>query len=275
MGTITLEIVDTQGKVKAYSNDKEVGKELKRTAKDMVYLAGADFVYEEGDKICITLDEENTYLIAQLDEALAPTLIYLKGKVWEYVVPVEEKTREAYSKKVFSGNTHYLSVRVASKEERKMYRNLALNPHDQKEESGAYPHAYANVETRNDSTFFARNAIDGVYANESHGAYPYQSWGINQQADAALTLEFGRSVEIDKIGLVLRGDYPHDSWWKEVEFVFSDGSKEVIKPKKVHEVQYFEITPRIVESLVFCNLIKADDALFPALTQVEIYGKEA
>ncbi|GFH42962.1 hypothetical protein Hs30E_15130 [Lactococcus hodotermopsidis] len=41
------------------------------------------------------------------------------------------------------------------------------------------------------SLLFARNAIDGVFATLSHGVYPYQSWGINRQEDAALTIDFG------------------------------------------------------------------------------------
>ena len=49
--------------------------------------------------------------------------------------------------------------------------------------------ASANVETRGESVFAARNAIDGVKANRSHGAWPFESWGINRQDDAQLTLE--------------------------------------------------------------------------------------
>ena len=44
-------------------------------------------------------------------------------------------------------------VRKAFAEEQTSYRNWALNPHDQKDVANVYPHAYANVETRNDATF--------------------------------------------------------------------------------------------------------------------------
>lgn len=54
-----------------------------------------------------------------------------------------------------------------------------------------YPHATANVETRGESVFAAKNAIDGVRANRSHGEWPYESWGINMQDDAAMKLDFG------------------------------------------------------------------------------------
>ena len=63
-----------------------------------------------------------------------------------------------------------------------------------------------NVETRGEAVFAARNAIDGVYENDAHGIWPYQSWGINRDPNAALTLDFGRPVTIDELRLTLRAD---------------------------------------------------------------------
>ena len=45
---------------------------------------------------------------------------------------------------------------------------------------------HANVETRGEAVFAARNAIDGIYENDAHGIWPYQSWGINRDPNAAL-----------------------------------------------------------------------------------------
>lgn len=42
-------------------------------------------------------------------------------------------------------------------------RNLAKNVMDQHGETNCYPHASANVETRGEAVFAARNAIDGVH----------------------------------------------------------------------------------------------------------------
>lgn len=244
---------------------------MEREDEDFTYLACQQLEYAAGDKFRITTEHPNRYLVVQLDEALFPSLVYVKGTSWEYEIPLSFK--QAYPEKAFTGTNHYVSVRYAADSEISQYRNLALNTHDQKHDSNAYPHAHANVETRNDPTFFARNAIDGIYANNNHGSYPYQSWGINQQSDAELTLDFGRTVELDRIGLVLRGDFPHDSWWKEVTIAFSDGSTEQLYPVKSRSIQYFEIQPRKVEWLVLKRLIKGDEALFPALTQLEAYGK--
>ena len=257
-------------KLSIIDKDKNVRAEREREKETYLeYL----FAYEEGDKIILTLEEKNQYIVVQLDEALAPTFLYVRGNKWVYEVPIDKKSREAYSPKVFSGNSHYLKARLATEEEINQYRNLALNPHDQKNESGVYPHAKANVETRNDATFFARNAIDGVIANESHGSYPYQSWGINQQKNAEITVDFGRTVEIDQLVIVLRADFPHDSYWTQVTAYFSDGSEHVLTLEKVLEPQDFHFQKRKVKWVKLGNLIKADDeSPFPALTQLEVYG---
>lgn len=259
---IKVEIIDHVGKTKC-----------EKSLADIVYL---DYlhVYEEGDAIRITLDKEKQFMVVQLDEALAPSLVFFKDKVWTYTIPVNEKLREAYSPKAFCGNMHYLSVRAATADEINSYQNLTFNPHDQKHDTGVYPHASANVETRNDSTFFARNAIDGVFANEDHGAYPYQSWGINQQEDATIMIDFGRVVEIDKIALVLRCDFPHDSYWTQVTLEDSNGNEQIIELDKVTTPQYKTLTSRKVEWVKLKELIKADDSSpFPALTQMMVYGR--
>ncbi|WP_367277410.1 hypothetical protein [uncultured Subdoligranulum sp.] len=124
--------------------------------------------------------------------------------------------------------------------------------------------------------FAARNAVDGVYENDSHGTWPYQSWGINRDPQAALTLDFGRPVTLDEVRLTLRADFPHDSWWTAATVRFSDGSTEVLTLEKTGEPQRFAITPRTVTGLTLCELKKADDpSPFPALTRIEAWGAEA
>jgi len=228
--------------------------------------------YKLGDKIILTSTDKNIYLMVQVDDALGSAFVYLTKNEVVYNIPFDEK-RVSYSPKVFYGKMHFISARLATKEEIQVYKNLALNVMDQHGDTGCYPHATANVETRGESVFAARNAIDGVRENHSHGGWPYESWGINMQDDATMKLEFGRSVEIDKIILYTRSDFPHDNWWREVTFTFSDGSSlhwELEKSDKAH-VLHFE--KKNVEWLQLCNLIKADDpSPFPALTQIEVYG---
>ena len=204
---------------------KKKRQELKAIGTEMAVLTIKDYTYLEGDYIQITTDKANCYLVVQLDETLAPTLIYLTKKTWSYLIPIAHSAKKASVETAFSSKRHHLVVRKAYDFEINHYQNLSINPHDQKEDTYAYPHATANVETRDDVVFFAKNAIDGKYGNLSHGSYPYNSWGINQQAEATLTIEFGRVVEVDWIRLLFRADYPHDSHWKEVTLCFSNGEE--------------------------------------------------
>ena len=103
---------------------------------------------------------------------------------------------------------------------------------DQHGETNCYPHASANVETRGEAVFAARNAIDGVTVNDAHGEWPYESWGINRREDANMRLEFGRKVAVSRIRLYTRADFPHDNWWKQVTIRFSDGSEVVAELEK-------------------------------------------
>lgn len=122
--------------------------------------------------------------------------------------------------------------------------------------------------------FFAKNAIDGKYGNLSHGSYPFASWGINQQKDAALTIEFGRKVEIDWIRLLFRGDYPHDSYWTEVTLEFSDGTQQILATTNDTIFQEIKFPTKVTEFVTLKNLKKAaDDSPFPALTQIEVFGR--
>ena len=178
------------------------------------------------------------------------------------------------SPKVFFGTRHVLSVKKAMAEEAENYRNLSENVWDQHGTVYCYPHASANVETRGESVFAALNAIDGVTVSESHGEWLYQSWGINRRDDAAWKLEFGRPVEIDRLIVYTRADFPHDNWWKKMSVTFSDGTKEVLELKKGGEAQIFNIHKKDIDWLEISELIKAEDpSPFPALTQLQVYGR--
>lgn len=262
MSELSLKIVDEQGNI-------VVGN----TENDDITLVYND-EYKTGDKIILTSADRNIYLMVQVDDALGSAFVYLTKNEIIYNIPFEEK-RVSYSPKVFNGKLHLLSARKATKEEIQAYKNLALNVMDQHGDTGYYPHATANVETRGESVFAARNAIDGVRENHSHGGWPYESWGINMQDDATMKLEFGRSVEIDKIILYTRSDFPHDNWWREVTVTFSDASRITWELEKTDKAHILQFDKKKVEWLQLSNLMKADDpSPFPALSQIEVYGVE-
>ncbi len=254
-------------------------KVLSREGKTICVSQGEDYVslvctaeYQEGDMIALESSEKNIHLKWQADDAMGPAFCFITDNVY-YKIPFGEK-RISYSPKAFSGNRHYLYARVAREDEVSAYRNLALNVNDQHGDTHCYPHAFANVETRGEAVFAARNAIDGVCENRSHGEWPYESWGINRRDDAEMTVDFGREVEADKIVLYTRADFPHDNWWRQVTLTFSDGTSIDWELEKSSLPHVLPMEKKNVTWVKLSNLIKADDpSPFPALSQIEVYGR--
>jgi hypothetical protein len=263
MAKLTLEVRSEDGSIKA-----------SRTEDSQVYLVYRS-AYEPGDTIVLRSSDEHVYLIIQLEDSMTPAFVYLTGGEYLFTIPFGEK-RVSYSPKSFAGEMHLLTARLAKAEEIIGYKNLALNPYDQHMNTSCFPHASANVETRGEAVFAARNAINGNTANDSHGVWPYESWGINRRDDAEMTVSFGRKVIIDKAVVTLRADFPHDNYWEQVTLSFSDGSRQTAKLIKTDKPQYITLSPRTVEWVTLGELKKSDDpSPFPALTQIEIYGHEA
>lgn len=272
---ITIELKDQQhqtilGKI---DHEKEVAP-FRATNQTQTVLAIKEYSYQKGDFIEVTLDTKENYLMVQLEETLAPSLIYVPGNKWVYQILTTPMEKKAMVDSAFIAKRHHLMVRYAYAFEIENYQNLTFNAYDQKEFTGAYPHAHANVETRDEAVFFAKNAIDGKYGHLSHGSYPFASWGINQMSEAALTIDFGRLVELDWVQLLFRSDYPHDSYWDEVTIAFSDGTYQVIQTTNTLDFQVCRFPKKRTTYLRFYQLKKHPDASpFPALTQIEAFGK--
>lgn len=255
-------------------------KVLDRNGNTRFVSAGEDQVslvctaeYQEGDRVVLETSEKNLHVWLQVDDALGSALCYVTDNV-SYDIPFGEK-RICYSPKAFAGSRHYLCARCAREDEIYAYRNLALNVCDQHGDTHCYPHATANVETRGESVFAARNAIDGVCENRSHGEWPYESWGINRQDDAEMTVDFGRQVEVDRIVLYTRSDFPHDNWWRQVTLTFSDGTSAEWQLEKSSLPHVLAFKAKQIEWVKLEKLIKADDpSPFPALSQIEVYGRD-
>ena len=258
---LTISILDDEGRVKATA-----------TGENSVTLVYRE-AYAEGDQITMTSSEPG-HVAAQLEDSMAETYGYLDG-VFRLVVPFGEK-KISYSPKSFTGEVHLLRARAATAAEVASRRNLALNVLDSHDNSALFPHAWANVETRGESVFAARNAIDGCYANHSHGAWPFQSWGINRNPEALLHLDFGRPVKLDELVITIRADFPHDNWWHQCTVELSDGSQFTLSLEKTPQRQSFRICPKTVTWLELKNLLKdeTDPSPFPALTQLEAWGTE-
>lgn len=91
-----------------------------------------------------------------------------------------------------------------------------------------------------------------------------------------MKLDFGRKIRTDKVILYTRADFPHDNWWIQVTLKFSDGSEMDFPLKKSADGQVLTFPEKEITWLELCNLIKADDpSPFPALSQIEVYGRNA
>ena len=230
--------------------------------------------YQEGDQIRFT-PEQAGFVTLQFDAVLGRATVYSNGQPFVMNIPFGQK-HDCYQESVFKGALHFLWARKAYEWEYNCYRNLSLNPYDCHEDDSLFPHSRANIETRGESVFASRNAIDGIVASNWHGLWPWASWGINRDPEAKLTLDFGRAVTIDRIIMYTRADFPHDAWWTEGTFTFSDGSELVMTLEKKDGPQEITFPEKTITWLELDRLIKADDpSPFPALIQIEVYGREA
>ena len=162
------------------------------------------------------------------------------------------------------------------------YKNLALNPNDDRAAGHGFPHASSNSEypcvwtsggpaCTPDTTFLALNAIDGKTKNDCHGSLACASWGPQIAAGLWWRVDFGHKVQVDKVVIWIRHDFPHDSWWKDAELVFSDSSKVQIHPDSVALPQTFQFASRSTNSLMIANLVPNANT-WCAFTEVQVWG---
>lgn len=236
--------------------------------------------YNKGDSVRVVREKDSeipgVFLHCSLDEVIGESVVYLTEKEMVYKIPFGNE-RLNISPKAFSGAGHLLSVRIEKDYETNSYRCLSENRWDQSMDTGAYPHAFSNIETRGEVVFAARNVIDGFHISTSHGEWPYTSWGPDLEVkDYFLQVNLGRETLVDRVMLHLRTDFPHDSWWKEGRLSFSDGSEENICIAKSFEGQEFCFKQRKTSWVRFDRLIRDErsDSPFPALMQLQIWGQE-
>jgi len=87
-------------------------------------------------------------------------------------------------------------------------------------------------------------------------------------------VDFGRPVTVDKVRLMLRADFPHDSTWKSADVEFSDGRRVAIQLAPTAEFQEFTFPARRTTWLRLTNLVPADPGKWCALIELEAWGRE-
>ena len=263
LGSDTGTTEEGQLHIKQVSSANELVKE--KSGDKLAILLVDEF--SPGDKLCFKADKSK-FLWIRVSSYIPEQLIYMPSGYFEFFIPNGQLLR-GHDAKHFSGK-QIVSARFASEKDIKKYRNLALNRLDvpyasemnksdsplhslsdasiavENGEVMGYPHAYANRVTRNDGEFYARNSIDGMAVENTHGFYPFHSWSGGKYEDLSYTVYFGRKVTVDKVVLSLRSDYriidglEHDTYWKEAVIEFSDGEEITINPVKSGKKQEFK-----------------------------------
>jgi F5/8 type C domain len=270
-----IEVQDSQGSRLAGPETRN--SSLKAASASLAF----DREYKPGDRIVLGGPQR---MVLKLDESMPECMVYLPGSSAgkaSYEIPYgreEKQTGSAHAPESFAGKSHRVTVRAASKKEITAYHDLALNPCDARETEQApaqmFPHATTNSVSRSLFDFEARNAIDGVTQNGHHGVWPYQSWGPQLRTDLWWKVDFGRPVELNKVRLMVRADFPHDSYWKSADIEFSDGTHVSIQIGSSAEFQDFSFKKRRASWLRLTNLVPADPARWCAFVEVEAWGRD-
>ncbi len=228
--------------------------------------------FAPGDKISVNTGGAE-FVSVQFDETLAESIIYTPSGSFDYPIPYGELTA-GYDKAAFTGTEHRLKVCEAPENKAYGDRIISLNAYDLRGQKGFFPHAYANLVTREDPCFFERNAIDGICDNSSHGDYPYHSWAGGAREDLEYYIDFGTEVEVSSLVFYLRADFPHDTYWKSLDVVFDGGERAAANFQKTSDGQALELTEKIKTRTVHLTNFKQAEIPFSwaALSQIEVYG---
>ena len=247
---------------------------LCETAHPQEAAACLDRVWKEGDRV-VLLAPAGAHLQVWIDASMLRGEVYLPEGKMTWAVPCGEH-RTAYAPGLFDGVRHIITARFMEQAETAVRRDIARNPLDLRGETDFFPHCTANVETRNESVFAARNVIDGLRFNSFHGEWPYESWGIGAREDAWCMIDFGRQVCVESMTLTLRADFPHDAYWVSGHVVTSGGKDTAFRLEKTSERQRIDLGGHIVRWLRLERMVKSDDpSAFPSLRAWEVCGYDA
>ena len=254
--------------IKVVSKNGEVLFSHKGERIDTVY----EGKYNEGDKIVLSVGDIE-YIALKLDGTLEESIIYVPTSQFEYAIPYGA-LMDGYDDKAFSGESHRFVVYEPDDEVKYGERVISLNSHDLRGQKKYYPHAYANLVTREASCFFERNAIDGVCHNENHGAYPYHSWAGGAREDLEYFIDFGTEVEVSRIEFFLRAHFPHDTYWRALDVELSDKSTFTANFEKTGEGQVLVFPEKKKTKIVHLTNFKQAELPFSwaALSQIKVYG---
>jgi hypothetical protein len=261
--SMTLEVLDASGHVAIKKNGPATATRA--------LAAELGRAFQPGDRVRVS---GTTHMAITLGQGLGESLVFAPKGVFEFTIPGGKGSLAAYPPAAFADPRAKIAARPASLAELDRYRNLARNPYDLGSARGAFPHATTNSECRNEAVFAARNAIDGFTRNERHGAWPFQSWGPDKRKDLWWQVDFGRTVAVDRVTIVLRADFPHDKHWRRATLELSDGTRHPITIEKTAKAQTFALPMREVQWLRLTNLDCEEPLGWCALVELEVWGRD-
>lgn len=244
--------------------------------------------YRKGDTITVTLPEGEKYIGFTLTAKMGESIIYCPDGTFTYVIPSLASMVSTISQS-YANTTNNITIRLLTDEELAEKRNLAENSYDYTNNAsqpsditGQYPHATASSEwenTKGDLDFLARNAIDGFTNNKGHGAFPVQSWGPATTPNQWFAIDFGREVNAEELGIFIRYDVSHDTYFKSgvIEFTYADGTTSTqrftLEWTGDEQIIELEATKPIV-SIKLKNLVADKRGSWAAFSEVRVYGTE-
>ena len=266
-GEVKIEFIETSGKVSAEASGKGYA---------LLNVAGT---YAPKQGVRVTLPEGEKYVAVCLSSKLGETIVYCPDGVFEYEFP--SKMGNIYPSALDdTKNTVYInnviSARIPTADELAEPRNLAENVYDLKNNTTSYPHASTNSVADGEAAHYeARCAIDGFTSNTSHGTFPKQSWGPEKSTmdKNEITIDFGRTVRLDALEILIRCDFPHDTWFTGADVTFSDGTTEHIDLWKTEDWMSVEMNGRETTSVKLSGFTTAGSE-WAAITEIRVRGTE-
>ncbi len=267
VGDVTIEFLRTNGTVAATASGQGFA------------ILNIDGTYVAKESVRITLPEGEKYVAVCLSSKLGESIVYCPDGVFEYKFPTQmgniyPTALDDSKDTVYIANV--ISARIPTKDELTASRNLAENVYDLKDNASSYPHASTNSVADSGAAYYeARCAIDSFTANTGHGTYPVQSWGPEKDtmADNCLTVDFGRTVKLDALEIIIRCDFPHDTWFTGADVTFSDGTTEHIDLYKTESAMVFNLGGRETTSIRLSGFTTAGDA-WAAITEIRAIGSD-
>lgn len=167
-----------------------------------------------------------------------------------------------------------LSFRAVARAELDAYRNLAENPFDYHESATAFPHASASREPDGTSQTLACAAIDGRDQTDQAIGWRCPSASESGNQRPWWQVDFGRSVQVDKLVITLRSDESDGNGRRRITLVFSDGKRQTIELKNVNTPQTFTFDVRRTSSVRLTDFGFDQSSASCELVECEVWGRD-